>query len=112
MAYGTEGYINPYTGNYNKPIIRDLDKGGKNYEITQRSDTTTTRQVTSTEKQRLTAFLSFPIPKNIITKDDITNTALISKYKSSKTLDKDFVDFLPLQTINKILNHFNIDSST
>lgn len=110
-SYGTDGHLNVFTGEYQQPIIRNLDKGGKNINtIGTTGDTTTFTQCITELKDKLSQLLPDLIPSSLLTEDDIVNKNLIFKYKTEEQdIPHNDIKWFPLKAIKKLLEHYEIN---
>lgn len=113
-AFGTDGHLNVFTGEYQQPTIIDYSRGEKNiHTLGAADDTTTFRQSTNIEKTRLADLLPEEIPSSHLTDDDIQNSTLLYKIREEKYIPTMELKWLPLKAIKKLLDIYNIkDEST
>lgn len=109
-AFGTEGHINVFTGEFQKPVILDWSKGGKNiHTLGTSGDTTAFRQNYNTLKDKLSQLLPSKVKLSILNESDIINVNLIDKYRNKRTIINEEVKWLPLEAIKKLLEYYKIE---
>lgn len=110
MAWGREDTTNVYTGERVKPILIDLDKGGRNEDSLSygTKDTDAIRQVCSDAK--INYVKSFPIiikseMPHLFVIDKVKNHSLMTKIDNSEIIDENDLYYLPFPLLQEIKEH-------